>query len=99
MDNIYSHGEYQNVKLRKRKKYKLIDIVCCIVEFSLEGILCKKETGRNIDMGKNVYKCNQAWDILYQVMYVYLALSNKDTEYRTYSIKYERIIILTVLLH
>ena len=41
MDNMYSHGEYQNVKLRKRRKFKLIDIVCYI-----------KETGRNIDMGK-----------------------------------------------
>ena len=50
-------------------------------------------------MGKNVYYFNQAWDILYQIMYVYIVLSNKDTEYRTYSIKYERIIILTVLLH
>ena len=35
----------------------------------------------------------------YQIMYVYITLSDKDTEYRTYSIKYERIIILTVLLH
>ena len=41
MDNMYSHGEYQNVKLRKRRKFKLIDIVCYITE-----------TGRNIDMGK-----------------------------------------------
>ena len=52
MDNMYSHGEYQNVKLRKRRKFKVIDIVCYIVELSLKGILCKKETGRNIDMGK-----------------------------------------------
>ena len=51
---MYSHGEYQNVKLRKTRKFKLIDIVCYIVEVSLDilGILCKKETGRNIDMEK-----------------------------------------------
>ena len=55
MDNMYSHDEYQNVKLRKRRKFKVIDNVCYIVEVSLEGILCKKETGRNIDMRKNVY--------------------------------------------
>ena len=52
MDNMYSHGEYQNVKLRKRRKFKLIDIVCYIVELSLKDILCKKETGRDINMVK-----------------------------------------------